>query len=478
MVSARCDRCGSLLQPRESICTTCSFFVDIVGAHVIDAPTEAAPLALDAPTDVIARPVPVDSRERRRVLDGFASLPPTDPSGWGEDPFAPRATAQVHRALFASNADAVVLGDPSDIAGSLLVDQPDVDADADDFLEAPTDGERRQFVPVQLYLGRDVAAALTPDVVLCLRPGIDVAWVPLSPLERRVLQHIDGARPVARVQALSGLTGDTVRLALALLFDKGVLQPAGLAQARTPSSSPPAAAPASPSSSSSQGLITVDDAQSTMSMKRPAPRQARSILASLLGESSSPTGPGVVDDDVHRRPTSLFSVASARRSNAARAASLHAQALQALDRGQAARGYQLARLALDIEPDNARYRETVERWGDVVGRKTPTIADDARLYAEALKIEDAGDVDGAIALLRRVIVENDKHAAAWNRLGLLLLGWERDVDGASAAFERAVLLDPAEPSFRTNLGKVLAIRGGPTGAGARRYVVDRDRDDD
>ncbi len=152
----------------------------------------------------------------------------------GPDPFEVRHTAKIHdNRLFRSGTDAVVLGDPSDIGESLLIEQPDGDygeVDADDFLTATTESSRRVFVPVQVYIGRDIARMLADDVVLRVRPDIDLNWVPLSPFERFVIGEVDGLRPVARIQARMRLSADDLRLALALLLDKGIIEPKGVAR--------------------------------------------------------------------------------------------------------------------------------------------------------------------------------------------------------------------------------------------------------
>jgi Flp pilus assembly protein TadD len=84
-----------------------------------------------------------------------------------------------------------------------------------------------------------------------------------------------------------------------------------------------------------------------------------------------------------------------------------------------------------------------------------------RLYADALAAEHRGDVVGALGLLRRCVVEHPGHAASWNRLGVLLLLHHRNIETATAAFERAVLLDPVDVTYRNNLGKVLAVDDHP-----------------
>jgi len=487
MLSARCDRCGAAVSTRAVLCPVCHALVgdlfggptiadvdDDVVAEDFDAPTLRMPVPLatqpslappdpldpptvrikgvrrgdralasfeeptgaitpkkaDGPAPVATAPsAPASSTHARQVPAPVFDGPPTDPTGAADDPFAPRLTTPIHHnGILRSPTDAVVLGDAGDIAGSLLIEQPSGDVD-NDFLSAATGAGLRQMVPVQVYLGRDIAEALTAEVVLRIKDGVDIDWVPLSAHERLVVAEIDGRRPIARLESRLGMAGDDLKLTLALLLDKGVVGPAGVALKRR-------SAPA--------GNAAGDD-DNTVPAPAP-PKGARSLLASMFDERP------VQGDHVglHDLPTAPMRAVVAR-ADRAQARQFHAAALQAVQDGDMARGWQLACLAREADPDDARARETIARWPEIVA--AGRTSDDARLYARAIRKESLGDVAGALALLREVVQKNGAHAPAWNRLGLLLMIVDKDFDAATAAFERAAALDPDDATYRNNLGK-------------------------
>lgn len=470
MSALRCERCGAALPASALVCGVCHTLVIAVAAPPlagrrtttsaptppVDAPTDdpfsprttviddvlvvttADPL-LDAPT-VSVRPLRHTKTQPDASTAG-GSAPwleeaPALPIGDDDpfDPFAPRAAGPLHAALVLPGADGVVLGDAGDIVGSALVGPAAYDA----FLASPTEAGLRAVLPVRVYLGRNIAEALTPDVILRPAADLDTRLVPLSSVERAILAEIDGKRPVARLRVRVGLDADAFGVALALLLDKRAIEVAGVAlRAMAPSAPQVTFFAAAPTPAVEHTVVAVADVTAP-----PAPplRAAHSIFASLLDEIAAPEPP------------------PPRRPDPARAAALHAQALRDLQTGDLTRAWQLASLAAQLDPEHPRYRATIERWSEHVSRATAGRgdADEARLYGEAIAREDAGDVAGALALLRRAVTAHPEHAPSWNRLGVLLLR-ERDVEAAIAAFERAVLLDADDATYRNNLGKVLAL---------------------
>jgi hypothetical protein len=99
-----------------------------------------------------------------------------------------------------------------------------------DFLCAPTSHGMRRFEPSTVYIDAETRALLEQDAVLKLKDGVDIDALAMSPFEHHVLALIDGVRPVARIQAKSGLSEEDLRICLTLIADKGVLERVGTAR--------------------------------------------------------------------------------------------------------------------------------------------------------------------------------------------------------------------------------------------------------
>lgn len=304
----RCERCGTLVAQGRVICPTCdnvvdlSFLGDATRADFDDDDNDVGPF--DPPTNASRVPPPdLDANADPNVVDfedvTTARIKPKKPpppeafAEWGEktSPTVKRTRDSVDikeipvsppaddgpaaflieatqadfddlGSLLKSSTDALVLGDPSDIVESLWVEDTltrplDVDAPPpatpaagnDNFLTDATSDGTRDVVPVQVYVGADIARVIEPDAVLERVPGKSA---PLSTFEEFVLAQIDGARPVARVQTRMGLGAGDLRIALALLVDKKLVRrvgraaPAAPAPAAPPSKKKPASTPVSP----------------------------------------------------------------------------------------------------------------------------------------------------------------------------------------------------------------------------------------
>jgi hypothetical protein len=283
-----------------------------------------------------------------------------------------------------------------------------------------------------------------PEVVLRIQDGVDVNWLPLSPLERFVIKEFDGVRPLARVQTRLQL-GNEIKLTVALLLDKQVIVPVGVALKQR---SAPGAVPSVPTPADQPRHKAGDGTSSAVT-----PRKPHSLLASMFDEGVADNGPSAQPaDNIHDDVTMLLSGDASENSDPRQGAWLHAQVLQCIATGDVARAWQLACLACEADPENPRWRATVDRWADVVANAG---SEDARLYAMAIRRESLGDKVGAMAALRQAIAVNDKNAGAWNRLGLLLITLEKDLDAAGVAFERATLLAPDDATFRNNHDKAV-----------------------
>ena len=80
-----------------------------------------------------------------------------------------------------------------------------------------------------------------------------------------------------------------------------------------------------------------------------------------------------------------------------------------------------------------------------------------------------GDLDGAIAAFQEAIRLDPKHAAAHNNLGVALQD-KGDLDGAIAAFQEAIRLDPKYAVAHNNLAWLLAV--GPDGVRDGKQAVE------
>jgi cell division septation protein DedD len=129
---------------------------------------------------------------------------------------------------------ALVLGDPTNIVESvkLKVRMLDVDLHSSDLEDSDEDvavGEK------ELFIGADVERLLTPMIVLQRRHTAADLSV-LSPFERFVLDQIDGKRTMHDIQFAMGLSEGDLRIAVALLADKHLVQRAPVATAAVPAS--------------------------------------------------------------------------------------------------------------------------------------------------------------------------------------------------------------------------------------------------
>jgi hypothetical protein len=216
-------------------------------ALVFAAAAIAAP-----PAPAVSAPVPV-------LEDAFAPAIEVDvPVDW----LVGAATDRFNlKDILASEADSLILGDASDIVGSIKASADPMSIDINDILSpaadqpaapppmmsldelmvqppaAPTptpatppaaDLPRRGSL--QVFLGGDVARLLGSSIVLRRRSStVDTAG--LSPFEKFVLQHVDGTRTVADVQAAMRVSEGDLRIVLALLLDKRLVEGSSLTPA-------------------------------------------------------------------------------------------------------------------------------------------------------------------------------------------------------------------------------------------------------
>ncbi len=119
-----------------------------------------------------------------------------------------------------------------------------------------------------------------------------------------------------------------------------------------------------------------------------------------------------------------------------------------------------AKLATIYDPDNEEFKRILEGWEDKPKGSPQTASSMARpeyvqLYEQAQDLEDEGDVDGALELLQRGVRMAPNPAAFHNRIGVILAMRKREFDRAAAEIEKAIGLEPDNPHYRSNLGKVM-----------------------
>jgi tetratricopeptide (TPR) repeat protein len=119
-----------------------------------------------------------------------------------------------------------------------------------------------------------------------------------------------------------------------------------------------------------------------------------------------------------------------------------------------------AKLATIYDPDNEEFRRVLEQWEERPKPGGGSGASSSRpeyvvLYEQAQDLEDEGDVDGALELLQKGIRMAPNAAAFHNRIGVILAMRKREFDRAAAEIEKAISLEPDNPHYRNNLGKVM-----------------------
>ncbi len=133
--------------------------------------------------------------------------------------------------ILASEADSLVLGDAGDVVQTFTIEA------------RPSSGRMMGIgatpppAPMQIFVGGDVARLLEADVVLRRRADPPPAGA-LSPFEHFVMKNVDGVRTVLEVQEHMRLSENDLRIVLALLLDKQLIELGG----PMPTAPPPAQA--------------------------------------------------------------------------------------------------------------------------------------------------------------------------------------------------------------------------------------------
>ncbi len=83
--------------------------------------------------------------------------------------------------------------------------------------------------------------------------------------------------------------------------------------------------------------------------------------------------------------------------------------------------------------------------------------------------QQRGDLQGAIATYGRAIELKDDFVDAWSNLGLAYIAAKR-IDEAVITIEKAIALEPSDPSFYYDLGEAHSLEADADPAHARRAL--------
>lgn len=147
----------------------------------------------------------------------------------------------------------------------------------------------------------------------------------------------------------------------------------------------------------------------------------------------------------------------------ARGAQFYEMCMKDLREGRAGRAWGYAKMAVDADPDEEKYRLLLADWGKMVGGASAqslgfsTPPQSAKELLEASQAaEQAGDFETAVAHARKLCEVAPSSAAAFNRLSVLLATRLKDYKGAYNAAHTAVELDGNNLTFQSNMMKILA----------------------
>jgi tetratricopeptide (TPR) repeat protein len=362
--------------------------------------------------------------------------------------------------------DAVILGDLDGEYDSFLSEE------TGGFLTAATAEMARVVLPAETYIDAPTRALLEPAAVPSLAPDVNLTDPAFSPIERAVASHVDGVRPLARITHLAGLGEADVRIAIAMLAEKGALKLAGRAESADVISIESAG------NVTDEGLDDFDEkthyddelprkiearAEALVTVVNPAPSSAFS------SEFESPA-----DTIVERSGAAGYAdLVGLRTREAANEAPISSDAAkEALDdaktslgAGRLHRAKMFAKLALsagadptEVETVMSAVRTELERHREP---SATVAADDVHeLVRRAKDHERKGEFESAVGLLAEAARTRPDLAPVHNQLGVVLAVRLKAFGRAVEHLLRATELEPNKPAYRNNLGKVLARAAG------------------
>jgi len=357
--------------------------------------------------------------------------------------------------LLSGTGDTLVLGDPTAIVETAVVRRTSSSGEA----EAPT----------RICIGKDLERFLSAATVLRVKPGAPA--VEFSPFERFIVAHLSAPSSVADLADAGGLTPLDLRIALALLADKGQIE---VVEPSAPALVDPAAI----------GLSFVDDhMQNPWDVPSSAPPpiavSSRTLVSRSFGPSSllrqvqgaAVSGLSALEQYVHAqlsRPKTPLELAA---STGLSESDLKLALEQMIRTGAIARDEPLTRPARPpSSPPTTPAPLPRTTTGSVPAAatlpRTPTRstpaptkdpAKDIRVrLSRALGLEERGDLQGAVNELRALASVASGDAAVWNRLGVLLAR-VHDLPGAHVAFTKALAIAPADAAIASNHARIAAL---------------------
>lgn len=144
----------------------------------------------------------------------------------------------------------------------------------------------------------------------------------------------------------------------------------------------------------------------------------------------------------------------------AKAQKIFDQALKDVTAGNMSSARMNAKLAAIYDPSTTQYKDALRDWGNLALAQAAA-GDPASkpkeviLFEKAQEAESIGDFKEAVKLLEKALAHRPNAAALHNRLAVVLATRLKEFDRAFACLERAIDLDPDNPAYKNNLGKVM-----------------------
>jgi|GEM_PF-1830332 len=184
-----CPKCGLEVASDVVICPACDFIIDssFLGDDILNADDDVSQ------SKAKAKPKKGKSSKRKPAKAAakpqtLKEVPTNSSANFGED--------------------AIILGGDEDEFSSFATGQT---------------GLTREVTQAQIYVGGKTAALLRNDAILKKIDGLSNRSLILSPYERHALNYINGKRPVGRIRRKSQMQDSDLKLAIAMLADKGLV---------------------------------------------------------------------------------------------------------------------------------------------------------------------------------------------------------------------------------------------------------------
>lgn len=358
--------------------------------------------------------------------------------------------------------DPVILGDVSGEFDVVLTEETGSYLHAAS--EMSDDSGPMRAAPV--YVSASTAELTEPTAVLVARD--DVELPALTPFEAHVRSLLDGRRSVEEVRALSALSLEDLRIALCMLGDKGLVQvKLPLPVEERPEPTDPSAAPPF----AVLEVLRELSLSSSVPENEPVEMDAAALELMPLAAAAPAHEPEPEPEPVRARPSP---------ADKQKAASVYELALRDINAGRFARARQYVKLAVSLDPAEARYQALLEEWDKA--REVAAAVEEppaVKLAQRATDAERARDFVGAARLLDEAIALEPDDAALHNRVGVLCATRLKDFDRGTHALFRAVELAPGNATFRHNLLKVMgaaeAARDARLGTSGKASATDDGR---